>query len=253
MSNKDSVWLTWNSVTWCSLYSDWCKNCYAKGMALKWQKLWVKKYKNWFDISLHNDSLDIPRKRKKPSLIFANSMTDLFHEKIPFDYLKQVFEIMNSNKQHIFFVLTKRAERMLELTKKLEIWDNIWIWVTIENQKYVNRLEILKKIKSKYKYIVCEPLLSEINFPDLEWIDWLTWGNESWPNRRPVKEEWVESLKEQCEKYSVPFSFKLRWRKDTFFWNKKYNEKPEVIKQFFEKSEQYSKLKTNKNQTSLEF
>lgn len=253
MVNYSSVWVSWNAVTWCDLYSDWCKNCYAKWMAIKWQKLWIKKYINWFNITIHEDALNFPEKTKRPSLIFANSMTDLFHEKIPFEYLKKIFDIMNKNKNHIFFILTKRAENMLKLSKKLEIWDNIRMWVTVENEKYTNRINLLKQVKSKYKYIVCEPLLSSIDLWDIKWFNWVSWWNESWPNRRPVKEEWVENINQQCKKYNIPFSFKLRWRKDTFFWNKKYNEIPEEIREFMNKSLAFNPkgLKCNENQTSL--
>ena len=245
-----SIWLTWNAVTWCTKYSDWCKNCYALWMALKFKKMGIKKYQNWFDITLHQDVLNFPSKIKKPSFIFANSMTDLFHEDIPFEYLKKIFDVMNNNPKHYFFILTKRAERMLKLTKKLKIWDNIWMWVTIESEKYKYRLDVLKQIKCKYKYIVVEPLIWAINNLNLEWINWVTWWNESWPYSRMCNIEWIENLSIQCNNFKVPFSFKHRGEKNTYGWNKNYwSWVPKQIKEF-EKNSMINQ-KHDINQTQL--
>lgn len=134
MTQKSKIeWtqLTWNPVTWCNKITDWCKNCYAERMARRLQLMGQKKYVNGFEVTLHPDTLNYPSKIKKPSIIFVNSMSDLFHEKIHFEFVKQIFDVMNKEKQHIFQVVTKRAEKMLEVTSNLDIWDNIWLWVTI--------------------------------------------------------------------------------------------------------------------------
>lgn len=211
MTQKSKIeWtqLTWNPVTWCSKISDWCKNCYAERMARRLQLMWQFKYRNWFKVTLHPDTLNYPSKIKKPSIIFVNSMSDLFHDEIPFDYVKQVFDIMNKEKHHIFQVVTKRAEKMLEIVSKLDIWENIWLWVTVESNKYTNRIDFLRKTKAKTKFLSLEPLLSDLPNLDLDWINWVIVWWESWFWARTIKEDWVLDIKEQCEKQKIPFFFK---------------------------------------------
>ncbi len=211
MTQKSKIeWtqLTWNPVTWCSKISDWCKNCYAERMARRLQLMWQIKYRNWFKVTLHPDTLNYPSKIKKPSIIFVNSMSDLFHDEIPFDYVKQVFDIMNKEKHHIFQVVTKRAEKMLEIVSKLDIWENIWLWVTVESNKYTNRIDFLRKTKAKTKFLSLEPLLSDLPNLDLDWINWVIVWWESWFWARTIKEDWVLDIKEQCEKQKIPFFFK---------------------------------------------
>jgi protein gp37 len=258
MANSSSIWLSWNPITWCIKYSDGCKNCYAKGMAEKFQKIWVKKYKNWFQITFHKDALNFPKKTKRSSIIFPNSMTDLFQEWVPFERLKEIFDIMNENNHHLYFVLTKRTERMLELSKKLEIWNHIWMWTTIESEKYIHRINYLKQIKCKHKFIVTEPLLSNISNLDLTWIDWLTWWSESGPFAREIKTEWVENLALLCKKYNVPFSFKYRKKRTPNLVAGKFNyyAVPKIIKEFEEKSKEYvtnRKKQDNTKQLQMKF
>lgn len=214
MTQKSKIeWtqLTWNPVTWCNKISDWCKNCYAERMARRLQLMGQKKYVNGFEVTLHPDTLNYPSKIKKPSIIFVNSMSDLFHEKVPFEFVKQIFDVMNKEKQHIFQVVTKRAEKMLEVTSKLNIWNNIWLWVTVESNKYIYRIDYLRNTKAKIKFLSLEPLLTDLPNLNLDWINWVIVWWESWPWSREIKEEWVIDIKNQCKKQKTPFFFKQWW------------------------------------------
>lgn len=234
MTQKSKIeWtqLTWNPVTWCNKITDWCKNCYAERMARRLQLMGQKKYVNGFEVTLHPDTLNYPSKIKKPSIIFVNSMSDLFHEKVPFEFVKQIFDVMNKEKQHIFQVVTKRAEKMLEVVSKLDIWDNIWLWVTVESNKYIDRIDYLRKTKSKIKFLSLEPLLTDLPNLNLEWINWVIVWWESWPRSREIKEEWVIDIKNQCKKQKVLFFFKQwGWINKKKSWKllewKIYNEFP---------------------------
>lgn len=211
MSQKSKIeWtqLTWNPVTGCNKVSEWCKNCYAERMANRLKLMKLYKYRNGFEVTLHPDTLDYPSKIKKPSIIFVNSMSDLFHEKVPQEFIEQVFKIMNKEKQHIFQIVTKRPERMLESVSKLKIWKNIWLWVTVESNKYVNRIDILRKTKAKIKFLSLEPLLSDLPDLNLDWISWAIVWWESWPWSREIKKEWVLDIMKKCKKSKVPFFFK---------------------------------------------
>ena len=199
---------TWNPVTGCSKISLGCQNCYACKMAQYLQSLGVEHYKNGFEVSLHEDALSIPLKWKSPKLIFANSMSDLFHEKVPFDFLLKIFEIIKNTARHKYQILTKRPERMLELNDKLSWYDNILMGVTIESSEYMYRLDLLKKCKAKTKFLSLEPLLSSLKNLDLKGIDWVIVGGESGENARPMQKEWVLEIKQQCHLHKVPFFFK---------------------------------------------
>ena len=214
MTQKSKIeWtqLTWNPITWCSKISDWCKNCYAERMARRLQLMGQKKYINGFEVTLHSDTLNYPSKIKKPSIIFVNSMSDLFHEKVPFEFVKQIFDVMNKEKHHIFQVVTKRAEKMFEVVSKLEIWDNIWLWVTVESNKYIERIDFLRNTKAKIKFLSLEPLLSDLPDLNLNWINWIIVWWESWFWAREIKKEWVLNIKEKCEQQGIPFFFKQWW------------------------------------------
>ena len=243
------IWITWNPITWCTKYSDWCKNCYAKSMAEKFQKLWVAKYKNWFELTFHEDTLSFPEKTKKPSIIFPNSMTDLFHENIPFENLKKIFEIMNKNNQHLYSILTKRSKRLLELSEKLEIWDHIRVWVTVESNKYYERISDLKKVKCKKRYICVEPILSSLDDINLDWIDWVTWWTETWPSSRVPKDERIINLNKKCSEAWIPFSFKHRDNEKKSI----YYDYPIEFKNKEEENLNFTPNKTNKNQLELDF
>lgn len=199
---------TWNPVTGCTKISDGCKNCYACKLAGRLQRMGNIRYKNGFDVTLHEDILERPYQWKKPRTIFVNSMSDLFHEDIPDEFIKKVFKVMNETPHHKYQILTKREERMASIAPKLEWTDNIWQGVTIEGQDYIKRLDYLRRVPSKIRFISFEPLLTEIKDIDLSGIHWAIIGGESGPGARPIMENWVLSLKEQCLNYNVPFFFK---------------------------------------------
>lgn len=211
MADKSSIeWTnaTWNPVTGCDKVSPGCKHCYAEKMARRLQLMNQKNYKNGFALTLQPDALQIPLKWKNPRMIFVNSMSDLFHDGVPLEYIQEVFKIMVSAKQHTFQVLTKRHKRLLELNDKLPWANNIWMGVSVESQTFVKRVEFLQKSSAKIKFLSIEPLLGEISSIDLSGIDWVIVGGESGPNARPMKEEWVLRLRDICQDYKVPFFFK---------------------------------------------
>lgn len=210
MAQSSIEWteMTWNPTTGCSKVSQGCKYCYAEVMAKRLQAMGLEKYKNGFDLTLHPDTLDAPYKWKKPKVVFVNSMSDLFHEKVPLEYIQRVFNVMNDNKQHIFQVLTKRAERLQELGNDLIWGDNIWMGVSIENEKVLERVDFLRPTKAFIKFLSCEPLLSPLPNLDLTGIDWVIVGGESGRKPRPMKKAWVEDIRQKCENQGVPFFFK---------------------------------------------
>ncbi|KYC45378.1 MAG: Phage protein Gp37/Gp68 [Candidatus Methanofastidiosum methylothiophilum] len=211
MSQKTRIEWTeysWNPVTGCSKISDGCKNCYAEKMALRLKSMKNERYKNGFDITLQKDLLKIPFMWKKPRMVFVNSMSDLFHESIPVEYIKEVFIVMNQCPQHTFQILTKRSERLLELSSELNWTHNIWMGVSIENMKSKYRLSQLKKTKAKTKFISFEPLLEHVDINSLHGIDWVIVGGESGPKAREMKEEWAISLRDKCIEQHVPYFFK---------------------------------------------
>jgi protein gp37 len=199
---------TWNPVTGCTKISSGCTNCYAERMALRLKAMGNPSYCNGFSVTLHEDILDLPLKWKKPQTIFVNSMSDLFHDDIPVEFILRVFDVMHRADWHNYQILTKRSERMLELSRQLSWESNIWMGVTVENSNYTYRIEDLKKTHAKIKFLSLEPLLSPISNLQLNGIDWVIVGGESGPNARPMKKEWVIDIKNQCQIEKVPFFFK---------------------------------------------
>jgi protein gp37 len=199
---------TWNPVTGCTKISSGCANCYAERLALRLQAMGNPSYKNGFSVTLHEDMLELPLKWKKPQAIFVNSMSDLFHEDIPVEFIKRIFNTMRLAKWHRFQILTKRAERMLEISPQLPWAPNIWMGVTVENNNHISRIENLKKTNAPVKFLSLEPLLSSLPNLHLNGINWVIVGGESGPKARPVKEEWVIDIKNQCLEENVPFFFK---------------------------------------------
>jgi len=199
----------WNPVTGCSKISPGCKNCYAEVFARRLQAMGIGKYKAGFRLTLHPEELNKPYGWKRPSIIFVNSMSDLFHEDIPVSFIKKVFEVMNDNSHHIFQILTKRAEVLLEYDAQEQLnWtDNIWMGVSVENQDYVYRIELLKRTSAKIKFVSFEPLLGPIS-ANLKGIDWVIVGGESGPKARPIKVEWVRRIRDNCQELGIPFFFK---------------------------------------------
>lgn len=199
---------TWNPVTGCTKISSGCSNCYAERMALRLQAMGNPSYTNGFSVTLHQELLSLPLKWKKPQTIFVNSMSDLFHEDIPEDFILQVFKTMNRANWHRYQILTKRSERMLELSFKLPWRSHIWLGVTVENQDNVYRIDDLQQTNAHTKFLSIEPLVGPITALPLRNIDWVIVGGESGPKSRPMKEEWVLDIKDRCIEEQVPFFFK---------------------------------------------
>ena len=199
---------TWNPTTGCDKVSAGCKFCYAEVLAKRLQAMGAEKYKNGFKLTLHEDALKIPYTWKKPRIIFVNSMSDLFHKDIPLEFIQRVFKVMNENPQHVFQILTKRADILLKYNNELEWTDNIWMGVSIENNNFYDRIRLLKKTKAKIKFLSCEPLLGPLSRLPLKGIDWVIVGGESGSKARIMESEWVNNILEQCKKKGVKFFFK---------------------------------------------
>ncbi len=199
---------TWNPTTGCTKISPGCKNCYAERFAERWRGTKGHPYEQGFDLKLWDDRVEIPLHWKKPRVIFVNSMSDLFHKDIPFEFIEKVFETMRKAHWHTYQVLTKRPERMLEFSKIYGKWStNVWAGVSVENQQYTYRIDILKKIPVETKFLSCEPLLGPLDL-NLKNIDWVIVGGESGPGARDMEKEWVVSIQKQCQKADVAFFFK---------------------------------------------
>jgi protein gp37 len=199
---------TWNPTTGCTKMSAGCTNCYAEEMSLRLKSMGVDKYKNGFKLSVHPQELDMPYTWKREQMVFVNSMSDLFHESMPLDFIKAVFKVMNENPQHIFQVLTKRAEILSQYNCILDWTENIWMGVSIEDYTQIKRIEDLKSSNASIKFLSLEPLLTKLPELNLNGIDWVIVGGESGPKSRPIEKDWVLSIKDNCEKYNVPFFFK---------------------------------------------
>lgn len=200
--------VTWNPITGCSKISDGCINCYAAAFAKRLKAMGNIRYKNGFQPTVHEDLIDLPFQWKTPKRVFVNSMSDIFHEQIPDKYILQIFDTMNQCRQHEFQVLTKRPERLSSLNDKILWTDNIWMGVTIESDKYLNRADMLRNCGARIKFISAEPLLSRLNNLNLTDIDWLIVGGESGPHCRPIKKEWVEELLDLAKDNNIAFFFK---------------------------------------------
>ena len=199
---------TWNPVTGCSKISAGCANCYAERMARRLRAVGVPNYANGFEVTLHEELLNLPLKWLKPKIIFVNSMSDLFHEKIPDDFIARIFDIMNKASWHRFQILTKRSDRLRRMNPDLPWADNIWMGVTVEDRKCAFRIEHLRKTRASIKFISMEPLLEPVEELDLIGIDWVIVGGESGPGARPLNENWVMDIKGKCQTSNIPFFFK---------------------------------------------
>lgn len=198
---------TWNPVTGCSEISAGCKNCYAKRMALRLKAMGLPTYRNGFCVTCHPNMLNVPLRWKKPQLVFVNSMSDLFHAKVPVDFISRVFDVMNRT-SHIYQVLTKRAERLAELSGSIIWTKNIWAGVTVESADYKYRIDHLRQTNAAVKFLSLEPLLEDIGALDLTDIDWVIAGGESGPGARTMEADWARNIREQCIEQKVPFFFK---------------------------------------------
>lgn len=199
---------TWNPSTGCTKISAGCAHCYAEVMTRRLQAMGMEKYKKGFELTCHPGELNIPYTWKKSKMIFVNSMSDMFHENMPFEFIKRVFGVMNDCPQHTFQVLTKRADILQKYYTLLNWTPNIWMGVTVENNKVTHRIDALRKVPANIKFLSLEPLLSPMNNLNLFGIDWVIVGGESGFKARPVEQEWVIDIRNQCEKANVPFFFK---------------------------------------------
>ncbi|RKY03802.1 MAG: hypothetical protein DRP56_10800 [Planctomycetota bacterium] len=199
---------TWNPVSGCTKISAGCLNCYAERMAKRLKAMGQSRYKHGFKVTLHPEALKEPYRWKKSRVVFVNSMSDLFHEKIPLAFIQKVFTVMNENPQHTFQILTKRSERLRELSPLLNWSSNIWMGVTVEDNDNTHRMDDLRVVPATVKFLSIEPLLGAVPGMNLEGIDWVIVGGESGPGARPMQEGWVLQIKDQCDDASVPFFFK---------------------------------------------
>ena len=199
---------TWNPVTGCSKVSAGCLHCYAERMAARLQAMGQKNYQNGFAVTCHPQMLDMPKRWKKPRLIFVNSMGDLFHEQVPLEFVQQCFAVISDTPQHTYQLLTKRSERLAEFADALDWSMNLWMGVTVESQAEVKRIADLRRVPAAIRFLSIEPLLGPIEELDLSGIHWVIVGGESGPKARPMKEEWVMAIRDRCLQEDVPFFFK---------------------------------------------
>ncbi len=199
---------TWNPLTGCTKISPGCKHCYAERMALRLQAMGQANYANGFDLTLHQNTLELPLNWKKPQTIFVNSMSDLFHKAVPADFILATFEVMCRADWHRYQVLTKRADRLAELSPMLPWRPHIWMGVSVENQSYTSRVDYLRRTGAMVKFLSLEPLLGPLSRLNLEDIDWVIVGGESGPGARPMDPAWVIEIRDQCGRAKVPFFFK---------------------------------------------
>lgn len=199
---------TWNPLTGCTKISPGCAHCYAERMALRLQAMGQPNYVNGFKLTVHEHMLELPLNWRKPRMIFVNSMSDLFHEDVPSEFIQRVFDVMRRASWHTFQVLTKRSRRLLELDQEIDWPPNVWMGVSVENQDYVFRIEHLERTDAGIKFLSLEPLLGPLPALNLRGIDWVIVGGESGPGARPIAEEWVVGIRDQCRAANVPFFFK---------------------------------------------
>ena len=217
---------TWNPMVGCTKISPGCKNCYAETMARRLKAIGARGYENGFRLTLMPERLVEPLERRKPTVYFVNSMSDLFHEKVPVEYIRRVFDVMARARQHTFQVLTKRAERMAEFCRSAEVPENVWLGVSVENRKHgVPRIDVLRKVPARVRFLSVEPLLEDLGPIDLAEIHWVIVGGESGVKARPMRQNWVDHVKQQCDQAGTAFFFKQwgTWSADGEKRSKKTN------------------------------
>ncbi|MEO6721157.1 MAG: phage Gp37/Gp68 family protein [Ferruginibacter sp.] len=210
MAQSSIEWteMTWNPTTGCDKISAGCKYCYAEVMTRRLMSMGIDKYRDGFDVRTHDDSLQTPFGWKRPKTVFVNSMSDLFHPKVSLDFIKKVFYVMNQTPQHTYQVLTKRAERLSEIHGELNWTKNIWMGVSVEDQRVIGRIDFLRQTNAAIKFLSCEPLIGPLMNLNLTGIDWVIVGGESGRKARPMEEWWVWDIKQQCNEHEVLFFFK---------------------------------------------
>ncbi len=240
MAQSSIEWteMTWNPTTGCNKISTGCKFCYAEVMSKRLQAMGIEKYKDAFQLAIHEDALNIPYSWKSPKIVFVNSMSDLFHKDVPLSFIQKVFKVMNENPQHTFQVLTKRADILYKYHKQLNWTHNIWMGVSVEDARVKERIDYLRKTNARVKFLSCEPLIGPLHKVNLKNIDWVIVGGESGRTPRPMDVDWVLDIQQQCEKSKVAFFFK-QWggtnkKKNGRILNgKTYDEMPETEDVYF--------------------
>lgn len=220
MATKSAIeWteVTWNPATGCDRVAAGCDNCYALALASRLKAMGAEKYQNdgdprtsgpGFGVTIHPASLDQPRRWKSPKVVFVNSMSDLFHAKVPMSFVRDVFDVMRETPQHTYQVLTKRSSRLAKVADRLDWPDNVWMGVSVESFDAVDRIDHLRDTPAAVRFLSCEPLLSGLPGLNLDGIDWVIAGGESGPNARPMDSAWVTDIRDQCEAAGVAFFFK---------------------------------------------
>lgn len=217
---------TWNPATGCTKVSPGCKHCYAETMAARLKAMGASGYERGFRLALHPNRLTQPIQRKKPTIWFVNSMSDLFHERIPDKFLDQVFETIRSTPHHTYQILTKRAERLPQYFSERECPRNVWLGVSVEDSRYgVPRIDHLRQVDARVRFLSIEPLLEDVGPMDLRGIHWVIVGGESGAKARPMRPEWVDAVRRQCEQQHAAFFFKQwgGWGADGVKRHKKAN------------------------------
>ena len=229
MANSKIEWTnkSWNPVTGCSKVSEGCKHCYAEVMARRLKAMGQIKYSNGFHVTTHEESLNEPLKWHKPQMIFVCSMGDLFHEKVPDDFIDRVMKTIEKTPQHRYQLLTKRADRMAVYFSNHPIPHNAWLGVTVECKSSIPRIDLIRKLNASVKFLSCEPLVEDLGKMNLDGINWIIVGGESGMQARPMKEDWALNVKQQAETMSIPFFFKQwgTWGADGIKRNKHVNGK----------------------------
>ena len=207
-SNIEWTEMTWNPVTGCVKISQGCKHCYAERMAKRLHAMGSSRYVDGFKPTLHHDLIDQPKKWKKPRVIFVNSMSDLFQEAVPEQFIRDVFATMVACPQHTFQILTKRSDRVRKLGQSLPWPSNVWMGVSVEDARVISRVDDLRHVPAQVRFLSCEPLIGPLTGLRLDGIHWVIVGGESGPGARPMKESWVNGIHAACVTSSVPFFFK---------------------------------------------
>lgn len=225
---------TWNPVTGCTKVSQGCKHCYAERMAKRLQAMGNPNYSNGFKLTLHEHVLRLPLTWKQPQTIFVNSMSDLFHEDVPVEFIHKIFEVMGKASWHTFQILTKRSGRLLELNPQISWPKNVWMGVSVERQDYSFRIDDLRKTGAQIKFLSLEPLLGPLPNLNLDNINWVIVGGESGPGARPIDKDWVIDIRDQCTSSKTAFFFK-QWggvwkkRNGRELEGRLWNELPQLI------------------------
>jgi protein gp37 len=208
---------TWNPVTGCDRVSPGCDHCYAMTLAKRLKAMGSAKYQNdgdvrtsgpGFGVTVHPEALDEPRRWRNPRVVFVNSMSDLFHARVPLDFIRDLLDVCRDTPQHTYQVLTKRSLRLRRVADKLDWPDNLWMGVSVENADALKRVDHLREVPAAVRFLSCEPLLGPLDGIDLAGIGWVIVGGESGPRYRPMQLSWAKGIRDACQDAEVPFFFK---------------------------------------------